>query len=265
MSLTGPNVSYMTSCIEYLLPASVAWSHLSFSDLKLIFHIGYITQSTYLSNAISDWLYQSPDRIESFASMLSSCDFVWKSTSFTKFEALIVGHLAFRCSSLTEKLTLKLSGCASDLSSVESVLCLSTQLVKELRNDSGSLETLQLALSDYLRRCSPIVERALQDDLPVLVWDILPSFILYTTTIDLEKWLGNICKRDLEDLNPRGSGAISCILKKDGYVFHRALPGWMARTFSRLTRRFAEDEILSETTLKSIEDFGCSLSVMADL
>lgn len=151
---------------------------------------------------------------------------------------------------------LKVSACAADLSSVESVLCLSSLLAQGYHDDARSLETLHSAMSDYLRRCCPIVERALQDGLSVEVWDILPGFILRTTNIDLEKWLGNICKRDFEGLNPKGSGAIECILKKDRHVFHRTLPGWMVRTFSRLTRRFAEDEILSETTLSSVRDFG---------
>ena len=132
--------------------------------------------------------------------------------------------------------------------------------------DSQQNHSLENALHVYLNRCWPVIERMIQDgEVSDSIWDIVCRFVSYSYNINLEKLLGKVCKCDSEGLNPKASKAIECILKKDPQVCHRQLPGWMVRTFSRLTRRFAEDEILSETTLRSVRDLSMIYSVMTDI
>ena len=258
MPLVGPNASYIVSCIESLLRSSEnAWRHLSPENLKLIFHVGYIVPSTLLGDVIENWLDQSVDAVIRFIAVLSSCQFIWKSSRFTKFEATILGRLVYSSNDLARRLTKKLSTCDQDLDSIESVLMLGQ--VDMIHGDSERKDSLDKALRAYLNGCGPIMERIVQDsDLSDRIWSIISKFLSQSHDIDLGKWLGKICKSDTEDLNPKASMAIRNILDKDPQVFHRLFPGWMVRTFSRLTRRFAEDKRLSETTLKSVEAFSMS-------
>ena len=258
--LVGPNPSYMVSCIESLLRSSEkVWCQLSPENIKLIFRLGYVVPSTLLSDVIEKWLDQSVDVVTLFIEVLSSCQFIWKSTSFNKFEAKILGRLVYGSNDLTRKLKKKLSTCDQDLDSIESVLMFGR--TNMIHGNSEQKNSLDKVLRTYLNRCRPIIERIVQDgDLSDRMWSIIPQFLSQSHDIDLEKWLGKICKSDTEDLNPKASMAIGSILDKDPQVFHRLLPGWMVRTFSRLTRRFSEDKRLSETTLKSVEAFSMSSS-----
>ena len=78
--------------------------------------------------------------------------------------------------------------------------------------------------------------------------------------IDLEKWLVLICTHDLESLVPNGIQSINAILNRDSDIFHRELSGWITKTISRFTRRFAEDDNLSEATVKAVKAFGTSFA-----
>jgi hypothetical protein len=225
--------------------------------MKLIFHIGYIVPSTLLGDVIEKWLDQSVDAVTHFTKVLSSCQFIWKSSSLNKFEVRILGRLVYGSNDLTRRLKKKLSTCDQDLDSIDSVLVLGR--TDMIHGDSERKDSLDKALCAYLKRCSAVMERIVQDgDLSDRIWSMIPQFLSQSQDIDLEKWLGKICKSDTEDLNPKASMAIGSILNKDPQVFHRLLPGWVVRTFSRLTRRFAEDKRLSETTLNSVKAFSMS-------
>lgn len=220
----------------------------------MIFHVGYIVPSTLLGDVIENWLDQSVDAVTHFIEVLSSCQFIWKSSRFTKFEAMILGRLVYSSNDLARRLTKKLSTCDQDLDSIESVLMLGQ--TNMILGDSDSLDK---ALRAYLNRCGPVLEHIVQNgDLSDRIWSIISKFLSQSHDIDLGKWLGKICKGDTENFNPKASMAIENILNQDPQVFHRLLPGWVVRTFSRLTRRFAEDKRLSETTLKSVEAFSMS-------
>ena len=254
--LVGPNASYIVSCVEGLLRSSEnAWCQLSSENVKLIFNLGYIVPSTLLRDVIENWLDQSVDAVTYLIEVLSSSEFIWKSSSFNKFEVKILGRLVYGSNDLMRRLKKKLSTCDQDLDSIESVLMLGQ--IDMIHGDSERKDSLDKALRAYLNRCSPVMERIVQDgDLSDRIWSIIPQFLSQSHDIDLQKWLGKICKSDTEDLNPKASMTIGSILDKDPQVFHRLLPGWMVRTFSRLTRRFAEDKRLSEATLKSVEAFS---------
>jgi hypothetical protein len=258
--LIGPNTSYIVSCIESLFRSSQnAWCQLSPENMKLIFHVGYIVPSTFLGDIIENWLDRSVDAVICFAEVLSSCQFIWKSSSFSKFEGRILRRLVYDSDDLARRLKKKLSTCDQDLDSIESVLML--ERTDMIHADLERKNSLERALRAYLNRCTPVMEHIVQaGDLSDRIWSIIAQFLSQSHDIDMGKWLGKICKSDTEDLNPKASMAIGSILDKDPQVFHRLLPGWMVRTFSRLTRRFAEDERLSETTLKSVEAFSISSS-----
>jgi hypothetical protein len=253
----------MVSCLESLLGSSKDVHYpLTCEDLKLIFHLGYEVQSTLLCDIIEGWLLQRTDIAPSFVDALLSFDVVWRSTTFTKFEARIFGNLLFDSDDLSAKVGKKLSICETDLNSIASVLCLGKLFYNKENEEVGQKRSLQNALRTFLNRSSPLMERVIKEgDSSDTLWEIIPEFILLSDDVDLEKWLGKICHFDLEDLNPKGSRAVKAVLDKDRYIFHRHLPGWVIRTFSRLTRRFAEDKTLSEPTLKSVVEFGMLHSV----
>ena len=202
----------MVSCIESLLRSSEArWSQLSPENMYLLFHLGYIVPSTLIGDVIENWLNQGLDAVDRCVEVLSLCQFIWKSSSFTKFEARILGRLVYRSNNLARKLEKKLSACNQDLDSIESVLMFTR--TDPMHGDSERTNSLNKALGAYLSRCSPVMERIVQDgDLSDRTWSIIPRFLSQSDDIDLEKWLGKICKRDTEDLNPKASRAIGSIL-----------------------------------------------------
>lgn len=221
--------------------------------MRVIFHVGYQIPSSFFGEVIEAWLDQAVDVAAAFTKMLMSCEFVWKSTSFTKFEGRIIGRLACNSDDLMAKLVKKLSVSDQDIDSIEGVLLLAERVAEGIHH----AERRDSAVSAYLKKCNSVMERTVQEgDMSDHIWNIASRFVSQSDDIDMEKWLGIICKRDTEDLNPKASAAIQGILHKDQDVFHRLLPGWMVRTFSRLTRRFAEDQRLSESTLNSVKDFS---------
>lgn len=256
MPLAGPNASYIASCLEALLPSSNALSRqISCQTMKVIFHVGYQIPSACLSQFVEEWLDHGLDAVDPFTEMLLSCRFVWKSSSFSKFEAKIIGRLAYRSNALTTKLVKKLAVSDQNLDSIESILLLAQQVTKTIPDDSK--HPLQNAIRAYLKKCAPYMERTVQEaDLSDDTWNIVSQFVSYSDEISLEKWLGLVCKCDTEDLNPKACQTIQSILDKDPEVFHRLLPGWMVRALTRLTRRFAEDKTLSDSTLNSVTDFS---------
>jgi hypothetical protein len=223
--------------------------------MKMIFHVGYQIPSTCLSQFVEEWLDNGVDAVDLFTKMLLSRRFIWKSSSFSKLEAKIMGQLAYRSNALTTKLVKKLAGADQNLDSIKNILLLAQQVTKTIPDDSQ--HPLHNAIRAYLKKCTQYIERTVQEgDLSDDIWNIVSQFVSYSDEISLEKWLGLVCKRDTEDLNPKACQTIQSILDKDPDVFHRLLPGWMVRALSRFTRRFAEDKTLSESTLNSVTDFS---------
>lgn len=261
IALIGPNASYISSCLKTLLSsAKPMWQQLSPDNLSFIFRVGYEVQSEFLGDIIEEWLQYGADRVALFTCTLMSSDFLWTSSSFAKFEARIIGYLTTASDDLSLRVKEKFLICDTSLASMEAALFYGKHIAKKADMDAQKRKSLQTGLNVYLQRCRPFLERTLKDEgMPDEIWHILPEFILQAEDIDLEKWLGRVCKRDLDYIIPKANRVIKSILDKDINVFHRALSGWIVRTFSRLTRRFAEDEILDEATLLSIEEFGTSL------
>ena len=193
--------------------------------------------------------------MDEFIQLILSCDFIWKSTSFSQFETRIFASLAFISEDLFMRIKQKLATCNVELPSLKNVLQFAGKISRS--REALRLQELQAELNEYLNRCGAFLENLFKkDELSVEIWDIVPDFVSMAADIDLGKWLGVICKRDLEDINPRGSQAVKNVLAKDSHAYHRSLPGWIARTFLRFTRRFAEDKELSEATLIALKDFG---------
>jgi hypothetical protein len=265
ISMAGPNASYIASCLNSLfLSSKNVFFQLPCRNMKLILRVGYEVQSTFLGDAMEEWLHQNVDAVEEFIAILLSCQFLWSSSSFTNFEARIVCTLAFDSNDLSAKLAMKLSTSDLDLHSIESALLLGSK-AKRLPRDAPRTKPIQQALRTYLKRCTPVMERILKGgDLSDHLWEIIPEFVLQSDDVDLEKWLGMICKCDSEALNPKASGAIKSLLDANPQTFHRLLPGWIVRTVSRLTRRFAEDNVLSDCTLRSVEEFSMLLRFNAN-
>ena len=246
----------MASCIESLLPASNPTSyHLKLGDLNLLIRICYEVQSEFICDVIEEWLGASADSVNGFIQGILSSDFIWKSTSFSRFEMRIFTSLAFISEGLLMRIKQKLAACNVELTSLKNVLQFAVKISRTW--EAMRLQELQAELNEYLNRCGAFLENLFKkDELSAEIWDIVPDFVSMAEDIDLGKWLGMICKRDLEDINPRGSQAVKNVLAKDSHAYHRSLPGWIARTFSRFTRRFAEDKELSEATLIALKDFG---------
>jgi hypothetical protein len=148
---------------------------------------------------------------------------------------------------LTSELAQKLSTCNTDMHTLRSVL-----LIRPEPNDTILIE----AIKNCLERFTRPLERIFADDDSKIEWSIVVDFIRNADTLDHEKWLGMVCKRDGEGLIPEGISAATALLDLDHAVVNRRFPGWLARTMSRLTRRFAEDPTLSDPTLKAIRELG---------
>ena len=235
----------MASCIESLLrPSRLSWSRLTPGHLKMLFRIGYEVQSDFIGDVIEEWLKERPECSPNFVDALLSCEFIWKSTLFSRFEMRILRLLTLDSYDLLTKVKRKLATIDAEPESLRNVL-------EFWRRE------IQAEINTYLNRCGIFMEALFKrDEVSAEIWDVVPSFVSTAEDIDLGKWLGMICKRDLEDINPRGCCAIRAVLKRHPLTYHRSLPGWTARTFSRFTRRFAEDKRLSEGTLKAVKDFG---------
>jgi hypothetical protein len=85
---------------------------------------------------------------------------------------------------------------------------------------------------------------------------LVADFIRSSDALNPEKWFGMICKRDTEGLLPEGIAAVTALLDKDRSLVNKRFLGWLARSMSRLTRRFSEDPVLSQPTLKAVRDLG---------
>jgi hypothetical protein len=246
----------MASCIESLLrPSHPTWSRLTTGYLKMLFRIGYEVQSEFIGDVIEEWLKERADSVSEFINGVVSCDFIWKSTLFSRFEMRIIARLAFNSHDVLRRLKQKLATCEAELQSLKNVLQFAVYIGGN-RQDMRYQE-IQPEMDTYLNRCGTFVEGLFKKDgVSAEIWEIVPYFVSMAKDIDLGKWLGMICKRDLEDINPQGCRAIRSVLDKDPQAYHRSLPGWIVRTFSRFTRRFSEDKELSEVTLRSLNDFG---------
>jgi hypothetical protein len=242
----------MVSCVTYLLKSSRdAWPQLSCSEMYLLFRLGLEIRSPLLEDIFEVWLDQPKEAVTPFIDALLGSKSLWKSNSFTKFEAKPIRGLAIHSKDLTKKYIRKLSTCKVDMTSIEAVLSLRKTLVEEQSD-------LLKASTAFLTRSMPTIESmVINEDRTETDWDIFADFISHSEDIDLEKWLGVVCKHD-ENLIPEGSLAIKAILDRDATIFHRTLPGWIVRTFSRFTRRFAEDKMLSEAVLTAVD--GLSIS-----
>ena len=212
-------------------------------------------QSEFIGDVIEEWLNERAASVHDFTDGILLCDLIWKSTSFSRFEMRILAHLAFDSHDLLQKLKKKLATCEAELQSLKNVLPFAVHIGGN-REDLRYRE-VQAEMERYLNRCGAFVEALFKkDEVSDEIWEIVPHFVSMAEDIDPEKWLGMICKRDLEDVNPKGCRAIRSVLDKDSQTYHRSLPGWIVRTFSRFTRRFAEDKELSEVTLSALKDFG---------
>ena len=258
MQLTGSNASYIATCVESLIPQSSpnVLSELSADNFTLLLDIGYIVQSTVISQSVLNWIDESPNVVQQFVNLIPSCSFM-KNSSFTPFEASMLVPLAIRFDILVDVISQKLTSSLMELGIVKTALDIATTLKRAGGQETRSLKLIASASQSVLSRCEAVVAHIFDDDeISDQSWEIVADFVFHSNDIDVERWLGKVCKHDMENLNPKASKAINNIMRKGLAVFHRLLPGWLYRTCSRFTRRFAEDPILSESTLSSIASFS---------
>ena len=260
IQFSGSNASYIATCVESVIPQSSpnVLSELSADNLTLLLDAGYIVQSTIISQNVLNWIDESPDVLQQFVNLIPSCSFM-KNSSFTPFEANILLPLAIRFDILVDAICQKLTLSIIDLGFVKTALDLATMLRSMGCRENRSIKLITSALQLAFSRCEAVVAHIFDDDdISDQSWEIVAGFVLHSNDIDAEKWLGRVCKHDMEDLNPKASKAINNIMRKDPTAFHRLLPRWLYRTCSRFTRRFAEDPILSELTVSSVASFSMS-------
>jgi len=252
----GANISYIVSSIESLLRTIPDyWPRIRADYLSTMYRIGYEVQSPFLVEVIESLISHSETLVQSCIPQFLSCDPVWSSDVLTDFEVKILNGIITRSVDLTEKLIQKLSNCSLDTTSLRNVLALKTTISKE-HTQLG----LAKAVNIYLEKWIPVLERSLPESgFEYVDGNLLAKFIDNSEEIDLDKWLGLVCKCDTDTLVPQGGGAIVAIIGR-AKNFHRRLPGWIVRTFSRLTRRFAEDKVLSQTTDQALRDLGVTWS-----
>ena len=276
ISLGAAKISYASSCVEILLrDAEKLCPNLSPTYMDHIFRVGYQTQSNFLADVIEMWMKKNTtNRITCFANLILSYESLWKSTSFSLFEARIFGPLSLTVDGALSNMEKKLEMCDINLDSIENVLSLRTIVFKVPQKNERQLLSANRArmeniLNSYVGRCVSTVERMIDDEeIADSVWNVLPDFIkaaVSSAKIDLEKWLGKICKHDLHGLIPKAPRSIQAILEIDMDVYHRRLPGWIARVFSRMTRRFAEDRVLSPSALESVKQLGMDCGCEPDV
>lgn len=248
----------MVSCLESLLSSTrTSWPELSKEHIKLLFRLGYEMQSSLLDDILQSWLQQGTDRGDYLMQLLLSSDYLWKSNSFTIFEAGIINHVGCLSDQLQDLMAQKFSCCNTDLASLEAVLLFATKYQETTATPVQARfgDTIQR----YLKRCGPVIERMIiEHDHSNHLWLVLPNMLRIFKDVDLGKWLGLICKSDVESLVPDCIESINAIFKRDAQIFHRELSGWITRTMSRFTRRFAEDSQLSESTLSAVNSFCIS-------
>jgi hypothetical protein len=241
--------SYIAQCIKYLHPDSQPLSTPSETGgVAFLLQIGYKVQDEVLTNLITASIDNArPHQIQRYVEAIFSDEINWKETKFTLFEAQVMSKLTKWSTALTSKLALKLSTCNTDMHTLRSVLL--------IRPESNNTILIK-AIKNCLERFTHPLERIFADDDSKIEWSVVVNFIHNADTQDHEKWLGMICKRDSEGLIPEGISAATAVLDRDHAVVNRRFPGWLARTMSRLTRRFAEDTTLSDQTLEAIRELG---------
>ena len=254
----GVNASFMVSSIESLLsPIASQCFSLSKQHIKLLFRLGYEVQSETLQEILQIWFQHTNDSTNYLVEILLSSDSLWKSKVFTTFEASIISIVGSRLDELQHLLGAKFSTCNTDMASLESVVLFAQKLPDQYRSSPSQQKSLWSSIQKYLSRCLPVLERKIiEHEHSEQLWSVLPDFLKLSEDVDLEKWLGLICTHDQESLIPEGIQSIHAIINRDSEVFHRELSGWITRTLSRFTRRFAEDETLADTTLKAVRAFG---------
>jgi hypothetical protein len=216
-----------------------------------MYRIGYEFQSSFLVEVVQNWISQSEKLVDSFITQLLSCETIWSSGVLTDFEVKILKGLIVRSVGLTSKVIAKLSKCGLDTTSLRNVLALK----KTISSNEGQ-HTLLTAINTYVEKWIPLLERSVRDDgFGKIDGTLLADFVANVGDLDFDKWLGLVCKCDTDTLVPQGGAAIEVIITR-AKNFHRRLPGWIVRTFSRLTRRFAEDKVLSDVTVQAIRDLG---------
>lgn len=248
----------MVSCLESLLSSTqTLWPELSKAYVKLLFHLGYEMQSSLLIDMLQSWFRQGPDYLDYLVQLLLTSDYLWKSNSFTVFEAKIINHAVYLSDELARLVAQKFSCSNADLASLEAVLPFAMKVLYQETAAASAQSTLDDSIQRYLKRCGPVIERMIiEHDHSDHLWLVLPDMLRIIKDVDLAKWLGLICKSDVESLIPNGIESINAIFMRDAHIFHRELPGWITRTMSRFTRRFAEDSQLSEATLGACNAFG---------
>jgi hypothetical protein len=252
--MIGPNASFMVSCVGLVLDSSrdVLSRPLSCSEMFVLFRLGIEIQTPFLDEIFEVWLHRPKEDTAAFIEALVGFESRWKSTSFTIFEAKILCRLAMYSENLTKKFVKKISASKVDTRTIKAVLSLRREMTAQADGQSNVLK----ALNAFLTRSKPFMEGLLtNEDRTETDWDIVADHVSQSEDVDLEGWLELVCKQD-QGLIPEASLSIMVILERDETVFHRSLPGWIARTFSRLTRRFAEDKELSKSVLMAVERLG---------
>jgi len=268
-----PYVSYCIECLENLLQSSEAsWTGFTPHQVKVMFHLACARQPSLLTKIVEFWFHHRTSELLTLEEYIVSSPFLWNepwSAHITPFEVEIFGNLYYESKPLRELFQKKLFNCHPSIITLRSAL----QIADFLSSDSSTLDTF--SMQDSLQRYFESSERLVRGHLDIAadplshsfveeLWELVPGFILHKKTIDLESWLGQVCKDDEEHLNPLACAAVQSIFTRNPQAFHRRLPGWFVCTFSRFTRRFAEDEVLSERTLASVKEFGTS-SYLVDL
>jgi hypothetical protein len=257
IQLAGSNASYMATCLESVIRRSppTILSELSAHDIKFLVEVGYMVQSTTLPHSFLKWMDQFPDSGTQFVNLILSCKFL-RNSSLTPFEVSLFTPLAIRFDSVAEEVCRKFASSPLDLDMIKVALALAEKL-KNIGSGASRADLINAGLQTVLRGSEAIV-RAIFDneDISDQSWELVANFILHSTDVDPEDWLGKVCKHDMENLNPKASEAVNNALRKDPAAFHRLLPGWLHRVLSRFTRRFAEDPVLSESTLSSVAAFS---------
>lgn len=247
----------MATCLESVIRRSppTILSELSAHDIKFLVEVGYMVQSTTLPHSFLKWMDQFPDSGTQFVNLILSCKFL-RNSSLTPFEVSLFTPLAIRFDSVAEELCRKFASSPLDLDMIKVALAFAEKL-KNIGSGASRADLINAGLQTVFRGSEAIV-RAIFDneDISDQSWELVANFILHSTDVDPEDWLGKVCKHDMENLNPKASEAVNNALRKDPAAFHRLLPGWLHRVLSRFTRRFAEDPVLSESTLSSVAAFS---------
>ena len=254
LTATVVEASYIASSVEVLFRSirSEYWSQISVNAIEHLFSLGYKVQSSMIGEVVLRWLDESTSTADSLFTYVSSFQPIWNSKQVTTFEAPLLNKFASRSLELQNKWKIKLSNCETDLESLRSLIFAQKVLSQTIEDSSDSN-----CLRTSLKRWETTLHRTLQEGgFAQIDGELLADFLRLVENIDLEEWLGMVCKYDNENLVPQGMAVIEVIDKRYGEMYHRRLPGWVARTFSRFTRRFAEDKELTRETLQAVTRLG---------